>query len=657
MLNTALIKDLTIAQNRRYQTLVAEAKRALKPESEKIKRLFIDSEVQKAPEAEKKLVRKKLEAITSETGVLYGGQVLMRPNPDGTNENFTVEDIYANRSKFDKLRICDPEEPDYDNGRPVAIINAMGPRPSIRSFAHGGKKYDLVRKKLAHADKITARDIYNPNKSTDMGNAERFNRLAGDKIIFVQNIGWHLWDGCRYVSNEEGVKELYKALVIKELYNEVSQKAQEHDTQSVKDMANWAKRSESDKNIISALASAASMEGIFVKPEDLDSDPMLLNVINGTLNLQTGALKNHDPDDLITKLAPVEFDPEATAPIWDRTLNRIFAGNQALINFFKRAIGYSITGKISEQCWFIMHGVGANGKSLTSNSLKDMLGDYAGPGAPNLLMMARGGSDRHPTELADLMGKRMVVCQETEEGRRLSEVLVKQMTGGDAIKARYMRQDFFEFDPTHKLWVATNHKPVIKDTTESTWRRIRLIPFEVVIPAAERDQELPKKLKKEWSGILNWALEGCLEWQRDGMNPPEEVMAATSEYRNDQDIISKFIAEECFESPELRTQLNDLFEGYKSWCERNCEIVRTKNAFSRGLTEREYVKEVSGVTFYRGLGLKIDKSRARTSEYEQFLVREMLKKEAIEMASTKESESNLDKPDKATEELEDLEQF
>ncbi len=626
MLKNSNVPHLTIAQLNAYKTLVSEAKRSLKPESEKVKSKYIESELETTSDIDKDKVRKRLTAMLGDEGILYGDHKLAYLSEDGSLRTFCVTDVFADKSLYDKKRIFEPTESDYGDGRPVAILNASGPRPSVYSFAHGGKKYHLVRESLDQAGNLCSRALYNPHKSTDMGNAERFQRLAGKKAIFVENMGWFMWDGRRYVYNPMGVKELYKSLVISELYEEVVSKAKEHDTIGVEDLAKWAKRSESDKNIVSALNSAASMPDFFVKSEMLDADQMVLNVENGTIDLRTGELRKHDPDDLITKLAPVIFDPDAQAPTWKRVLDRIFSNNQEMIDFFKRAFGYSLTGMINEQCWFILHGAGANGKSLTINCLKEMIGDYSGPAAPELLMASRSGSDRHPTELADLKGRRMVVCQETEEGRRLSEVLVKQMTGGDAIKARLMRQDFFEFLPTHKIWLATNHRPIIKDTTESTWRRIRLIPFEIVIPEAERDQKLPEKLKKEWPGILNWAVEGCLEWQHSGLNPPTKIMNATKDYRGDQDLLAKFISEECYLHQSARTKLSDLYEAYTTWCEKNHEQTKTNNAFSRALAERSFEKEVCGITYYKGIGLKINvKTSLPDPEYEKILTEKKLK--------------------------------
>ncbi len=455
---------------------------------------------------------------------------------------------------------------------------------------------------------VNPREIYNPNRTTEMGNSERLFELAGNDIRFVKNIGWHAWKEGRWLPDEMAVREIFKKSVVSQLYRELSIKALAHDYAGIKELSSWAKKSEADRQIQGGLAMAASLEGIYIQPSDLDRDPWLLNVQNGTLDLKTGKLREHRREDVFTKICPVNFDPIATAPTWEKFLDRIMAGNQNLVGFLKRAIGYSLTGSVQAQCWFIAHGVGANGKGTFLNTILQMMGDYATQAAPDLLMMAKGDASRHPTEQADLFGKRLAVCQETEEGRRLAEVAVKQMTGGDRIKARMMRQDFFEFDPTHKLWLATNHKPVIKDTTVSTWRRIRMIPFSVVIPENERDETLSEKLKAELPGILAWAVEGCLEWQRDGLKPPKDVIAATNQYKESQDILSAFISERCF-LPEkapwaVKTSATNLYKAYTEWCEASGERPKAQRVFGEALTEKGYkrVRAKNGYV-YEGIGI------------------------------------------------------
>lgn len=283
---------------------------------------------------------------------------------------------------------------------------------------------------------------------------------------------------------------------------------------------------------------AESEPGIPVLPGELDRDPWLLNVKNGTVDLRTGELRPHKRDDLITKIVPVEYDSEASCPTWLAFLNRIMDGNERLIAFLQRAAGYSLTASTQEQCFFLLYGTGANGKSVFLTTLLAVMGDYGIQAAPDLLLAKSGES--HPTEVADLFGARLVVATETEAGRRLAENLVKQHTSGDRLKARFMRQDFFEFEATFKIWLATNNKPIVKGTDYAIWRRIKLIPFTVTIPPEERDKSLPAKLRQELHGILAWAVQICLEWQKYGLNEPQEVTAATCAYRDEQDILGSW---------------------------------------------------------------------------------------------------------------------
>lgn len=451
--------------------------------------------------------------------------------------------------------------------------------------------------------------LYNPNRTTDLGNAERLLALRGSDIRYVREIGWHVWKDGRWCRDEIGVRQLFKDHVVSKLYQEAADKALAHDSAAVKELSSWARRSEHDKQVSGALSMAMSEPGVYIQPEDLDREPWILNVANGSIDLKTGALRPHRREDLITKLSPVVFDPAATAPAWEAFLHRIMDGKQDLIDFLRRAVGYSLTGRVSEQCWFLMHGVGANGKGTFINTILRILGDYATQAAPDLLMLAKGEASRHPTEQADLFGRRLAVCQETEEGRRLAEVAVKQMTGGDRIKARHMRMDFFEFEPTHKLWLATNHKPVIRDTTVSTWRRIRMIPFAVVIPEAERDGTLQDRLLAESSGVLAWAVRGCLEWQRDGLKPPAEVIAATETYRQSQDILAAFLAERCYipkSAPwAVKTSAKNLYQAYTEWCEESGEHPKSQRVFGEALTERGFRKAPPqrGYIFWEGIGI------------------------------------------------------
>jgi putative DNA primase/helicase len=322
-------------------------------------------------------------------------------------------------------------------------------------------------------------------------------------------------------------------------------------------------------------------------------------VENGTIDLHTGELHPHKREDLITKLAPVEYDAEAVAPNFEAFLEQVLPSEE-LRRFVQRAIGYSLTGDVSEQVLLFMYGAGANGKSTLINAVLSMLGDYGMQAAPELLTAKQG---THPTELADLQGARLAASVEVEDGRRLAESLVKQLTGGDRIKARFMRQDFFEFEPTHKVILAANHKPTIRGTDHAIWRRIKLIPFEVTIPKAKQDPRLFAKLRGELPGILAWAVRGCLEWQRDGLGEPEEVRKATEAYRAEMDVLAAYIDERCWLGANAEAQAKPLFDDYRSWCDANGERSESQRRFATRLAERGLEKEkVGGVVKWYGIG-------------------------------------------------------
>src|SRR5215213_6238174 len=351
---------------------------------------------------------------------------------------------------------------------------------------------------------------------TDYGNAERFVDEHGGSVCWCGP--WRkflVYDGRHWVRDDTGEVERLMKSTVRRIYAEA---AEAEDSQERKAIADHAKRSESAKRINDALRLARSEPGIPIVPRQLDADPWALNVLNGTVDLRTGKLRPHDREELITKLAPVEYDPDAKAPNFEAFLARILP-SEALRRFVQRAIGYAAAGVVSEEVLVILYGVGANGKSTLVNVVMEALGDYATKASP-------------PTELADLFGARFVASVETDEGRRLAEDLVKQLTGRDPIKARRMREDFWQFDPPHTLFLATNHRPEVKGTDYAIWRRLKLVPFEITIPGAEQDKGLPEKLREELPGILARIVRGCREWQRewqrDGLGEPAEVRSATT---------------------------------------------------------------------------------------------------------------------------------
>jgi P4 family phage/plasmid primase-like protien len=432
---------------------------------------------------------------------------------------------------------------------------------------------------------------------TDMGNAERLFALYGDGIGYCSSSGtWMSWDGKRWATDNTGtVIELAKKAV-RSIYEEA---ARSDNNEERIGLVKHALRSEKVERVMAIEKLARSM--VPVVPEMLDTDPWLLNVDNGTLDLRTGQLRPHRGEDRITKLAPITYDPAATCPLWEAFLNCIFDKNKNLIDFVQRLFGYSLTGEVSEQVLVFLYGTGANGKSTFLLILQSLLGEYATQAAPELLLTKKG--DAHPTEVADLFGRRVAVSTEVEAGRSWSEVQIKQLTGGDRIKARFMRKDFFEFQPTHKLFVAANHKPRVRGTDHGIWRRIRLVPFSVTIPEHARDKNLVQKLQAELPGILAWAVRGCLAWQKDGLGEPAEVTAATKAYREEMDALGEFFDDCCIIDRNVEAKAHDLYSAYVQWCDINGERPMGQRSFGMALRERGFADRKSGVKVWVGVGL------------------------------------------------------
>ncbi len=365
--------------------------------------------------------------------------------------------------------------------------------------------------------------------------------------------------------------------------------------------AKWAKKSEGDPRMSAILSIARSEPGIPVLPDALDRDPMLLNCKNGTLDLRTGELRPHRREDLITKCVSVEYDPTAECRVWLAFLDKIMGGKSDMVAFLQRAVGYSLTGSIREQCLFLLHGTGSNGKSTYLEVLRELLADYCEQ--TDFATFLEKKNDQIRNDVARLRGARFVSAVEVAEARRLDEALIKSVTGGDTVTARFLYGEFFEFVPAFKLWLAANHKPVIRGTDHAIWRRVRLVPFTVTIPDEEQDKDLPAKLKAELPGILRWAVEGCLAWQRDGLRPPEEVIKATASYREENDIVGQFVTENCIVSSGSKATAKALYAAYVAWADANGERPMTQNAFGRRLAERGFERKKSGGIWWHGIEL------------------------------------------------------
>jgi putative DNA primase/helicase len=413
---------------------------------------------------------------------------------------------------------------------------------------------------------------------TDVGNAERLVDRHGHDLRYCHPWkAWLTWDGRRWAVDDSAesarrAKEALTTAIIEEAQSPGSDSAE---------LMKHAARSQSAGKVRGALELASSDVRVVVRPGDLDRDAYLFNCANGTLDLRTGALRSHDRLDLITRLAPVGFDPAATAPAWAAALER-WLPEPEIRSFVQRLAGYALTGESVEHVVTIAYGSGANGKSVMLRTLLDLLGDYGLAAAPELLVAYRKPGGASP-EVAELAGRRLVAALETDEGDPLHESRVKALTGGDRVKGRALYASHIEIDPTWTLVLATNHLPQVNGQGEAIWRRIALVPFTVTIPEAERDPRLVEKLAEERSGILNWALAGCREWQRAGLCPPDAVRAATAAYRNESDPLAEWLADCCTLSVHARAKSCDLWESYGVHCGGKPAISRA--AFGRRLAE------------------------------------------------------------------------
>lgn len=436
---------------------------------------------------------------------------------------------------------------------------------------------------------------------TDVGNGQRLKRRHGPDVLYSeQRGGFHLWDSRRFARDETaGIERLAKDTV-RAMHAEADTLA---DEEARRAQIKWALKSESGPRLREMIAALRSEEGVAVGPAEFDVDPLLLNVGNGTLDLRTGILRPADRADRITKLAPVNYDPDAGCPTWLAFLDRVMEGRRDVIDFLRRAVGYSLTGDIGEHCLFLLYGTGRNGKSTFVETLGALLGDYAMTTGTDTLLVQRAGGI--PNDIARLVGARLVSASESEAGRNLAEALVKQMTGGDRVSARFLRAEFFDFRPSFKLWFVTNHKPTIKGTDDGIWSRIRLVPFTTRIPDGEIDKRLPERLLAERPGILAWAVRGCLDWQREGLGVPDDVAKATAEYRGEMDTLATFLADCCIVGQQYRCVSKELYAAYAKWAEASGERVLSQKGLGVRLAERGFqnTKGTAGVRMWGGLGL------------------------------------------------------
>jgi putative DNA primase/helicase len=435
----------------------------------------------------------------------------------------------------------------------------------------------------------------------DMERAQRFAHAFAGEIKYVPAWKkWLLWDGVRWAPDEDGAV-LRKAEEMPKLLLEEASKID--DPERRKRAAGLAISAGNQRALNAMITLAQSQVGIAAAPTLFDSDPLLLGVSNGVVDLRTGTFREARREDYVIKQMGTAYDPNAACPTWEKFLSRVSSENAELISFIQRAIGYSLTACIVEQVLFFLYGTGQNGKSTLAETLKHLFGTYMIKATSALYTLDRHGKEPE-TEIARLVGKRLVTGAETEEGPRLAESRVKDITGGDTLTGRELYCPAFNFIPTHKLWIYGNHLPDVRGTDRGIWRRIMLIPFDVQIPDEEKDPNLPSKLLLELPGILNWAVKGCLEWQKSGLGTPPAVLEATAEYREEEDEIGEFLSQCCYQGGKV--ERSALHAEYLSWADsRGVRVPLRAKAFAKQIRTRNAIKELrsNGNRYWAGISI------------------------------------------------------
>ena len=470
-------------------------------------------------------------------------------------------------------------------------------RPSVASDAH----HQAI---VAQGQTSEAASTPLPSfPQTDSGNGELFAHLHGDVVRYDhRRHRYLLFNQGRWQEDAQAKIRIVAKETARHRLHLAAEMAD--DTQRATERR-FAKQSENKTRQEAMLSLAQSEEPISDDGEHWDEKPMLLGVTNGVLELDTGVLRPGRPEDRMTLFTPIFYDPTATCPRFEQFLAEIFEGNTSLIEFIRRAIGYSLTGYTYEQAFFFCFGSGANGKGMLFTVLRQLLGSYA-QNLPfqSLELQSRGGI---PNDIASIVDRRLVTVAETNRGVRLNEALIKTLTGEDVMTARFLRQEFFNFIPRAKFWLAANHKPDVKDLSDGFWRRILVVTFARQFAKEERDPHLAAKLTLELPGILAWAVGGCGEWQERGLDAPPEVTAAGEEYRLESDTLGRFISERCAVGPEERALGNALFAAYRFWAAgegMTDDSVLGSNEFGREVKMRFRSKHTNEGRRYFGIGVR-----------------------------------------------------
>ncbi len=440
---------------------------------------------------------------------------------------------------------------------------------------------------------------------TNLGNAEFLAFLSGQDFRFISDLGkWVKWNSHHWsFDNDEKILRACVDMARIRLDQAVALEAKTKEESAHREsMIKFARGCESKKSIDATSSIASFIHPFFIQSSEFDSNPDLIGVRNGVVNLRTGEKREGKREDYILNKSHVTFKESDDCPLWKEKVKEIFGGDENLINFFHKAIGYSSSGNMTEQIFFICWGSGRNGKSLLLNTIKDVIGDYAANTPFSTFEQSK--KQDVGNDIASLMGKRFVIASETDEAKYINEARIKAITGQDPITCRFLYKEFFTFFPQFKIWLITNEKPKIRSQTASLWARLRLIPFTLSFVGKE-DRTLAKRLMEEASGILNWIVEGYQMYLEEGLEPPQIMIDCGNEYRTENDPFGAFLDEECFIDSTVSIPASKLFEAYAEWAKARHEYQHTFTKFGWMMKEKGFEKIRSGFGIkYIGIALK-----------------------------------------------------
>ncbi|MDQ0352476.1 putative DNA primase/helicase [Alkalibacillus filiformis] len=441
---------------------------------------------------------------------------------------------------------------------------------------------------------------------TELGNAERIWHYNKGSIAYTKERGWLFWNGKKWETDALSKIEEVTNKTLRSIYDEAILEADENKSKALK---KWAEKCEGRKVRMNSIEDVKPLAT--VHNDDLDADSHLFNVNNGTINLDSGKLQEHESKNLITRSSPVDYDPDAKCPRFKQFLEEVIVDKNGfsdyeVIRYLQKAIGYSLTSETIEQTIFFLTGKGGNGKSILIESIQNVLGEYSKQTNADTFIKKPFDSGIN-NDIARLDKARFVAAIESEDGQHLAESLIKQLTGGDTITARFLRKEFFEFRPAFKIFFSTNHKPIIKGSDDGIWRRIAVIPFRVTFDGKSnpKDPYLSEKLSRELPGILNWAIEGYQLWKQEGLKKPKSIMDESEKYRDDMDILKPFLDECCIIDPEEKEEGKTVYYYYNLFCLRNDDFKLTNRKFYRELEHRgfDFKPGTDNVRFLHGLSV------------------------------------------------------